>query len=465
MTDLAHGSTIWRRVTALRIIAAWLLAACLAAPGHGADDPLLVNGRAPQRIVITARMAFDPTLRLETAMARVTAGVLADLDGAARGRLARCVVDPGKRGQWRRVTPVAFLHLFHDTSQVTYEVLPGSKWYWLHRPGAMNTEGTLDIDHFEALIEDGPTFRGSFQAPASTPRRLVMEPPYTSSTVTMDRRTMRHRLYAGMRVLNQPTDRRLDRERFHLRIPRGYDPRSPAGLVVWASPTPSGEIPPLFDAALDDARIFAVGVDNAGNDRDVPDKFQLMFDAVATVSRRYHIDPRRVYIVGMSGGGKVSSILTLCFPEVFRGAMPIVGLASHHELPAEWGEHRQAYFSRPKGRAVQLATARPIAVITGPGDFNYREMMVRRNLLRREGFSLVEVFEGSRMGHELPPASLFRRALEFVDGPWKMRRQLEIDIATRHFTTYLAQRPEDATPRTAADRRALDTEPRYAGRS
>ena len=207
-------------------------------------------------------------------------------------------------------------------------------------------------------------------------------------------------------------------------------------------------------AALDELNMVCIGSDNTGNDRDVPDKFQMIFDAVATARARYHIDGRRIYITGMSGGGKVSSILAVCFADVFSGAVPIVEFGCYSTLDDSWGQHRNPYFAKPHGRLLQLAMEHRIALMGGPPDFNYREMTERAARLHADGFTNLRFFSYPDMAHVMPTASRFADALRWIDEPRRQARVNETLRASAALRSYRDAR-EDPAPRTRADRDAL----------
>ena len=56
---------------------------------------------------------------------------------------------------------------------------------------------------------------------------------------------------------------------------------------------------------------------------------------------RYPIDPKRVYVGGLSGGSRAAEMTALAYPDVFRGALlnagsdPIGGEAGIYLPPAE----------------------------------------------------------------------------------------------------------------------------------
>jgi pimeloyl-ACP methyl ester carboxylesterase len=314
----------------------------------------------------------------------------------------------------------------------------------------------LDAARFEPLAAEWPAYRGGLDPKQADPpgASAAMPRPYTPGSIQVTAQTLKKRLYLGLPVRVLDADRDLARETLHARLPAGYDPRRPTGLLVWCSPTSDGRIPAALAEGLDELGIVCVAADDAGNERDVPDKFQLVFDVVATARERYHIDRRRVYIAGMSGGGKVASILALCFPEVIAGTVTIVGVGTHSRLDESWGRYRPAYFVRPRENVLALARQRRLALMSGPADFNYKEMVERAALLEADGFNNVKFFDYPDMAHEMPTAARFAEALRWVDEPYRQMRDEQDAKAASLLAAYLEGR-DDAAPRTDDDRAAL----------
>lgn len=429
-----------------------------AASIAGAGDILLVEGRPAELAVVAPGERWDDSWPIETAMGRQLAGVYARYEGRDMDPLRRCVT-----GRQLPATAlagaerVAIIHLWAGKDRRRLEVLRLPQGSVVARDlGASDaTASMLTTAAFHQLEDEWPDYRGTFDAPSDpVGEPFVLDRPYTAARTTMDRGTMKREIYRRQRVELQDADRDLGRERFHVRLPAGYHPRRAAGLVVWASPSASGQIPPAFEGALDELHMICIGVDDTGNDRDVPDKFQLMLDAVATAKARFHVDRTRVYLVGLSGGGKVASILTVCFPDTFGGALCIVGFASYHELAESWGEHRQSYYTKPKGIRLKTARSRRLAAITGPGDFNYREMIERTTWMREDGWTNVMLFDCPELAHELPSPTRFTEALNWADGPARLDREKGEASARQLLAEYQADRKK-LRPRNDEDRRML----------
>lgn len=438
-----------------------LVAASLA-PLVLADHPLRIDGRRPDTAVITASDTHDRTIPLDTPMGRVAAGVLDRLDARTLNQLLRCARGKPSSAAGMRGPQIAVIHLGRrDSDRIKkVEIVQRDDDTFVARelPPGSGLGVLLDTDCYLELAERFAAYRGGMD-PVSLPEpgvSSVMAHPYEPGFIRLGGGVMRQRIYRGMPIRVEDSDRDLDLETMHVRLPPGYDPRRPAGLLVWSSPTPAGRIPQAFAAALDELHFICVGIDDAGNDRDVPDKFQLVFDAVETARRRFHVDDRRIYIAGMSGGGKVSSILSICFPEVFSGAIPIVGYATYTTLDeATWGKMHWPYFAKPQARQLAAARTTRTALMSGPPDFNYKEMVERQKQLESDGFQSIRFFDYPDMAHVMPTPDRFTDALRWVDEPYRQLRAAEAQAAADLLAAYAAGR-DDLAPTTDQDRAALN---------
>lgn len=253
--------------------------------------------------------------------------------------------------------------------------------------------------------------------------------PLTSGWEMMTSRVLAQRMFQGMNAFIRGSERDLSRETFLCRLPKGYDPRRPAGLLVWIDPGDLGDPPVQLHAAADALNMVIVGARDASNDRVVVDRMQLVFDGIANVCDRFHIDETRIYVTGMSGGGRVSSMLWAAFPDVFAGAVPIVGLNHYREVTIK-GEKMAAGFSRPRGAQHRALQSRRLAAMTGPIDFNYEEVRVRASQMSEDGL-MVRLLEYADMGHTMPTPERFYDALSWVDEPHREARDDSLARATK----------------------------------
>lgn len=280
--------------------------------------------------------------------------------------------------------------------------------------------------------------------------RFVLPKPYAQSSTVLDLRTIRARIKHSYPRLT----RTLDEELFRVRLPKNYNPDFPAGVLVWISPMPDGRIPTIFEPIADRLGLIVVGVDNNGNKRETTDRLQNHLDSIESVAAAFRIDRKRIYLTGMSGGGRCTGILQLSFPELFAGAVPIVGLDTYHKAPTgEPNRFWPARLGKPAGKWMRLLKDRRIAGITGTTDFNQPEMSIRQGLLKRDGIDMrLDIIPG--MAHTMPTAEQFSDALDWVDGPRRTTMVEEFKEAKDKLAGYLEEFG-DTSPATPAGRKSL----------
>jgi predicted esterase len=140
-----------------------------------------------------------------------------------------------------------------------------------------------------------------------------------SMTPLLAQRLARLMARSGPALAAQPIN--LATEKFCLYVP-GRKPPAGYGLLVFVSPSPAAALPPSWSGVLDRTGIIFVSAARSGNDEKVLSRREpLALLAATNVLRRYDVDPRRVYIAGFSGGGRVALRLILGYPDLFRGAI------------------------------------------------------------------------------------------------------------------------------------------------
>jgi len=296
---------------------------------------------------------------------------------------------------------------------------------WIGDDGSAQLRVEVLPDPIVALAEIWPDYRGGFseseEADLPLGRVFEAEKPYTPSLHVIDQATLSERFWGGREVRIDGSRRDLEEERLFVRLPRGYDPRTPAGLLVWINAGDSGEPPAPFHKALDALGIVCIGAARSGNNRLISDRYQLALDGVATAKRRYHIDDERVYVTGISGGGRTASNLQGCFPDVFTGCVPIVGVNTFRNVPTGTGRFWPAGYMKPRIELLRLLRQRRIAPMTGNDDFNYQSTLSTARVMRQDRLD-VRVFEWPDMAHTLPTPDRFLEALSWVDEPWRDAR-------------------------------------------
>lgn len=199
---------------------------------------------------------------------------------------------------------------------------------------------------------------------------------------------------------------RIADESFEVIVPDGEPPAAGWALMVWVSPWDygglSGVTGPGLAGLLSDRRMIWVGAHRAGNERARIDRWGLAVDAAAQMQRLYKIDPTRIYAGGHSGGGRAASALALLYPDVFRGALMMMGVDWYRDLPVadKPGASWPAPFGKPPHDLLRLARERSrLVLFTGDRDYNRAQTRVVEREMRRDGFKNVTYLEPPDMTH------------------------------------------------------------------
>lgn len=323
------------------------------------------------------------------------------------------------------------------------------------KPAATPRVVKLDAERFRQASLDWPRYRGEFglSGPQASSfrglldRSLTPSAPITPGAVSelsrplmpapmlLDQKLLGERFLAGRRSSIPGADRLLSSEKMYLRPPASYDARRPVGLLVWINAGNEGGPPQVFTKACDELGIACVGIANVGNDRPVANRYQLALDAVFAASTRLHVDPRRVYVTGISGGGRVSSMLGACFPDYFTGAVPIVGLSNYQKVPLGNSRYAPAGYEKPPEKRFALFRTRRTAVITGGADFNHPEIVAAAEQLRNDGVQ-IRVFDYDALGHQMPSPEQFLEAITWADQPYQETSKRESAAAAALLEKY-----------------------------
>ena len=183
-------------------------------------------------------------------------------------------------------------------------------------------------------------------------------------------------------------------------IPPTYDPAHPAGLLVYISPTQSGEIPRGWSDILDRHNVIWIGADRSGNSELVGRRVLLALLATAAAGQRYVIDPERIYITGLSGGGKTASMVATDQAQLFRGAIYNCGVEVwDNDAPSRLEEMRQNHY----------------VFITGTLDQALEPTKKAYRAYKRAGVENAKLMVIRHMTHRNPDSYNFEEALMYLD--------------------------------------------------
>ncbi|HEV7122047.1 MAG TPA: PHB depolymerase family esterase [Rhodanobacter sp.] len=216
--------------------------------------------------------------------------------------------------------------------------------------------------------------------------------------------TSRH---AGRALREQSLD--VGQQRFSLYVP-GHAPPAGYALLVFVPPWNSATVPSGWKAPLDRHGMIYVSAANSGNAADVLDRrVPLALLAAWNIMQRYRVDPRRVYVGGLSGGSRVAERIALGYPDLFGGALLIAG-----SDPV--GTAQLAVPPVDLFRRFQQGTK--LVYLTGQNDPINLELDARSRRSMHDFcvFHVATVAE-AWVGHELPAARALERSLDRLDDP------------------------------------------------
>ena len=210
----------------------------------------------------------------------------------------------------------------------------------------------------------------------------------------------------------------LETESFSLYVPADYDPDGePYDVLVWISPFDDGAIPEQLKTLMDERRLIWISPNAAGNPRHLFPRSGLTLDAAANVAEYYNVDPERIFVSGLSGGGRMASLLAIDYPDVFAGAFPIIGVTSYMQIRLESTPGLFVpFFPPPPERSLDRAKRQPFVVMTGENDYNREECRLTAEAHERDGFTNLHYIEIEGMGHEMPSPESFARGLDLLLG-------------------------------------------------
>lgn len=195
-----------------------------------------------------------------------------------------------------------------------------------------------------------------------------------------------------------PADEKIEWVAF---VPAAYDPSNPPGLLVYVSPTQSGRLPRGWKEVLEAHNLVWLAANRSGNRELVGRRVLLATFAVTLAGRHYEIDETRIYISGLSGGGKTASMVATDYPQLFRGAIYNCGVEVWDvDMPRYIEQMRRNRFVFVTGTYDQALepTERAYRAYLDAG-IEHSKLMVIRN-----------------MTHRNPGRYDFEEALAFLDG-------------------------------------------------
>ena len=192
----------------------------------------------------------------------------------------------------------------------------------------------------------------------------------------------------------------------------------PHGLFVFISPKDEGSVPGNWQETLEKNGLIWVGPNEAGNRVSTLWRVAVALDSVDLATRRYTIDPDRIYISGHSGGARVASTVAFFHPDRFTGGVYFAGVNWYEPTPAGEGRFLPASIGKPLDSVLELARNRSRhAIVHGTDDTVATYVPSLWDVIKLSDFRTFEYLSVEGHGHGLPDAEWLDRGLAVLDGP------------------------------------------------
>jgi len=188
--------------------------------------------------------------------------------------------------------------------------------------------------------------------------------------------------------------------RWQVTLPENHAAQSPQGLLVYISPQNSGKIYEGWKPLLTKKNLIWIAADEAGNGFSAQRRVLQALLALQLASKKYSIDKQRIYIAGLSGGGRVVSMMAPLYPEMFTGSIFIGGAN-------DWGSKLP--------EKISLMRKSSYVFINGDSDFNLKESKKVFTKFKQSGISNLEFIEVPGLGHSPPDTNWLVTAIDFLD--------------------------------------------------
>jgi len=207
------------------------------------------------------------------------------------------------------------------------------------------------------------------------------------------------RLPAGYESTNQT---------YMLFMPPNYNASRQWPLVLCVSPGDGPMGWPDFESICRSEGVIFASPMNTGNNQPFAMRARIVLDVLDDVRRRLAIDPDRVYLSGMSGGGRVAARVAYALPEACAGVMPICGSYSLRDEP--WVR-------------LRVAERLSVALLAGETDW-LRAESEREYLPIMNAYHIRAKLITYPGGHTTPPGDVLRDAFPWVEAGLEQRRKL-----------------------------------------
>ncbi|MGD0709289.1 MAG: hypothetical protein ABSA51_12705 [Anaerolineaceae bacterium] len=192
------------------------------------------------------------------------------------------------------------------------------------------------------------------------------------------------------------TGKLQDHGTYLLYKPDGLDENQPATLIFALSPTADAmSMISVWAKVADEHHWLLAASKDSRNGVEVSILFPEIEGELTDVEQNHKIDPRRVIMTGLSGGGMMSYYFVDAFPDRVSAVVINTGMMDESVMDPSF----------PKSKLAVL--------LASPTDFRWQEMHRDRDFLRSQGWTVDWIeFAG---GHTFAPPDIYDQAAQWLD--------------------------------------------------
>lgn len=169
-----------------------------------------------------------------------------------------------------------------------------------------------------------------------------------------------------------------------------------------------------FNKVAEDLSLIYASPTGTSNKRSDVRRIALVLDTLATLRKTYKIDDSRIYVGGVSGGGAMSALIAVNYPE-FRGALcQVRNFVIPHPMCVPYVEASEVKKIARRKQAY--------AWITGDKDRNHDAILSSAIVFEGQGF-VSKVFDIPGMKHAPASAKTLAEALRWAESASKAPAQ------------------------------------------
>jgi len=227
------------------------------------------------------------------------------------------------------------------------------------------------------------------------------------------------------RDANLTYDFELAGEKFFLRVPSSYTGVQPYGLLVFMSPVDDfTSLPPGWAGVLDSNRLLFVAPQMVGNNQPIARRAGMAVVAARKIQEMAAVDPKRIYVGGLSGGARIASYAAFVHPELFRGVIGVCGVNFPGRVervkatePDDYG-----WFEIDEARKELVRRQTKFVIVTGSKDFRHGNLLdIFHGGYSKDGYA-VKLIDVPGMEHAMCKDRQLTEALTFLDSPFNLKK-------------------------------------------